>query len=271
MDDPYTILGISRGASEDEIKKAYKKLAMKNHPDKGGDPEEFKKIQNAYERITKPQQAQDTPQQFNPFDMFREMFSQSQRNIHEVHTSIKNAYDGQELRFKVTDQKTCESCICKLCNGNGFIPVAMFRQNCPQCQGRKANGCAVCSNKGFKDTEETHITKIPPGTPSGQIIRVCDSFDIRIVIDDSGTFKVHGLDLVYTVNITFKESLIGTTILVPHPGGVFEYKSKFIKPNKKYIVKGKGLSSQGNLVFDFHIEYPASLTDEQIKIFSEAL
>ena len=35
----YDVLGVSKGATEDEVKKAYRKAAMKNHPDKGGDPE----------------------------------------------------------------------------------------------------------------------------------------------------------------------------------------------------------------------------------------
>ena len=45
----YEVLGVPKSASATEIKKAFRKLALKKHPDKGGDPEEFKKIQAAYE------------------------------------------------------------------------------------------------------------------------------------------------------------------------------------------------------------------------------
>jgi len=46
-DDLYKRLGVARGASADEIKKAYRDLARQHHPDKGGDPEKFKGIQEA--------------------------------------------------------------------------------------------------------------------------------------------------------------------------------------------------------------------------------
>lgn len=52
MRDPYSILGVNRNSTDDEIKKAYRNLAMKWHPDKeGGDEERFKEIADAYETI----------------------------------------------------------------------------------------------------------------------------------------------------------------------------------------------------------------------------
>ncbi|MFA7133087.1 MAG: DnaJ domain-containing protein, partial [Bacteroidales bacterium] len=49
MKDYYEILGIGRNATPEEIKKAFYKLAHKHHPDKGGDAEKFKEINEAYQ------------------------------------------------------------------------------------------------------------------------------------------------------------------------------------------------------------------------------
>lgn len=51
----YDILGISKSASNEEIKKAYRKKALEHHPDRGGDQEEFKKINEAYQVLSDPQ------------------------------------------------------------------------------------------------------------------------------------------------------------------------------------------------------------------------
>lgn len=80
--DQWTTLGVNRGASADEIKSAYRKLAMKHHPDRGGDVAEFQKIQSAYDDITSGRANQPQPnpmgpdpfgnaaQGFNPFGGF---------------------------------------------------------------------------------------------------------------------------------------------------------------------------------------------------------
>ena len=53
--DYYKTLGVDRNASPEEIKKAYRKLAAKNHPDRGGSTEEFQKIEEAYRNLSDPE------------------------------------------------------------------------------------------------------------------------------------------------------------------------------------------------------------------------
>lgn len=56
--DYYNTLGVRREASDEEIKKAYRKLAMKYHPDRGGDEKKFKEISTAYDILSDPQKRQ---------------------------------------------------------------------------------------------------------------------------------------------------------------------------------------------------------------------
>ena len=51
----YKQLEIEKSATQTEVKKAFRKLALKKHPDKGGDPDEFKKISAAYEILSDPE------------------------------------------------------------------------------------------------------------------------------------------------------------------------------------------------------------------------
>lgn len=266
--DPWETLGVSRDSDEETVKKAYRKLAMKHHPDKGGDPEKFKEIQNAYDRITKgePEQENGFPNGFDPFSMFGHFFGGQSKMIHEIHVSLHNAFHGHEIKLKVSDQNPCRYCMCRMCRGLGRVQFGPVQTGCPQCNGKKADGCIKCNHRGFQEVENNYTVKIQPGTENGTVIHVCEKFDIRVVIDPDSTFDLNGSDLIYTVKMSFKDSLVGTKITVPHFGGTFEYTTGFIKPSKKYIVKGKGLSRKGNLVFKFVINYPDSLTDEQIEM-----
>lgn len=69
MIDHYQTLGVDRNASPDDIKKAYRRMAAKHHPDKGGDTAEFQKIQQAYDTLSDPRKKQqyDNPHQHSPF------------------------------------------------------------------------------------------------------------------------------------------------------------------------------------------------------------
>lgn len=84
MNKYYEILGLRSNASKEEIKKAYKKLALENHPDKNKDPlaiEKFKKISEAYEILTNKRMPQSTNTPFsNPNDLFAHIFGNNSMN-----------------------------------------------------------------------------------------------------------------------------------------------------------------------------------------------
>jgi DnaJ-class molecular chaperone len=127
MADHYQTLGVAKNATPDDIKKSYRKLASKHHPDKGGDTATFQKIEEAYRILSDPQQRQqyDNPMpQGNPFggfqgggfnfngdinDLFGQMFQQHNRrqpNIpHTFRTNInitlEQAYHGDTQNLKL--------------------------------------------------------------------------------------------------------------------------------------------------------------------------
>eukprot|EP00894_Picocystis_sp_ML_P000110 jgi/Pico_ML_1/50627/g1806.t2 len=73
----YELLGLDKNASADEIKKAYRKQAIKHHPDKGGDPEKFKEIGQAYDVLSDPEKKQVSMRQIGP-GMIQQMQSSVQ-------------------------------------------------------------------------------------------------------------------------------------------------------------------------------------------------
>jgi len=113
--DHYQTLGVSRDADANEIKKAFRKLAMKHHPDKGGDEQQFKNIQQAYETLSDPQKRAeyDNPNPFSggdpfgqgsPFaDIFGDIFGRRARpqvnpdGMIDVTISMLQAYQGTSL------------------------------------------------------------------------------------------------------------------------------------------------------------------------------
>lgn len=94
----YDVLDINRDATIDVIKKQYKKLALKHHPDRGGDPERFKHISEAYQTLSDPEKRQDYDNP-NPFSQKGGMsgvgnFYRSQHNFVDPNVIFQQFFSG---------------------------------------------------------------------------------------------------------------------------------------------------------------------------------
>lgn len=149
----YDVLGVQPNATDSELKKAYRKLALKYHPDKnpeGG--EQFKLISQAYEVLSDEKKRQIYDQggeealqggggggaEFhNPFDVFDMFFGGGKRQqgrgvrptVHQMKVSLEQLYNGFSKKLKVT-----RTVICTDCEGLGGPPGSVMK--CPDCKGR---------------------------------------------------------------------------------------------------------------------------------------
>jgi DnaJ family protein A protein 2 len=291
----YEVLGVQKNASKDEIKKAYRKLAMKEHPDKGGDPEKFKAISEAYETLSDDEKRQqyDNPQpEFNPFEMFGNFFGQQKRKMkdhrHMIRMSLQDVYRGRDVNLNIKIDEICE-CVntCQQCKGSGQIGIShpmlgmLIQQTCPRCGGRgiQSSGCFACHGKGKREVLKRVHLKIPPSVPDGYMERIPGMGEQAITQNDlpgdliigvqvleHPVFKREGNNLVVTKTISFTESIIGFYMGIPHFDGEILHDTRpycVIDPRKDYIIKDKGLKG-GDMILRFNVDYPTKhVSDEE--------
>ena len=216
MDNFYNTIGVNETATQDEIKKAYRKLAIEHHPDKGGDENKFKKISEAYDTLgdeIKRSQYDNQRQNpfnnmggggFNPFeDLFKGAFHTQRRRtvpdkIIEVQISALESFIAGDKVISYSRQHMCNDCVgqggdrdtCNVCNGDGFIVQkiggSMFsqvvRQTCNKCKG---NGfsykktCGTCHGQTTRSETESIKIKLTNGIDDGQFLRLQGKGDYK--------------------------------------------------------------------------------------------
>lgn len=214
MSDYYSLLGCSRTSSVDEIKKAYRKAAMKHHPDKGGDEAIFKKISHAFDVLSDPKKKErydrfgtesDQPE-IDPTDIFNSFFGDSpfegffkrhrqNDTIHNLSLSLEDLYIGKSVQFSHSHTVRCDKCHanmnkCSMCRGTGKIVMVVnlapgiqqrIHQSCQKCDGKgfENNSCNKCNGKGFIKENRKINFDIKPGS----------SNDERYIIKEMGNFE----------------------------------------------------------------------------------
>lgn len=192
----YDILGVKEDATQDEIKKAYRKLSLKHHPDKHVNDsdedkkyheEQFKKIVEAYDTLSDPDKRAeyDNPGAFGGFgDFFRNgsFFAEPGKNAYvKIHIDINDIYSGKNVEY--TRQCRCHKCHgvggegtdtkkCPKCNGSGMMiqkkvtpfGTQIYQGPCDKCHGLgkiPAKECKTCGGTGFERKKASAFIKIP--------------------------------------------------------------------------------------------------------------
>jgi DnaJ family protein A protein 2 len=154
----YDLLEVAPDASESELKKAYRKKALRLHPDKGGDPELFKEVTHAYEVLADPDKRSiyDTRGEgglseqggvggMDGHDLFSQLFGgggffgggggrpqglrKTKDLVHRVQVSLEDLYKGKTTKLALT-----RNTICSKCKGKGGKEGAV--RTCGSCEGR---------------------------------------------------------------------------------------------------------------------------------------
>ena len=285
--DYYKVLGVEKTASQEEIKKKYRKLAKKYHPDLNKDNDEaqekFKEINEAYEVLGN----EEKRKQYDSFGSYGG-FSDGQRFDP---SQFGYTFDTQNVDFSDLFGNIFGS-------GGGFNISDIFggsmgasgpRASRPRPQSYEMD-LGISVKEGYEGSKKDlriniggqvkDITvKIPKGILDGQKFRVkAEKWGLpgdiifTVKINKTGRFRMEGLDVISTLKILPWESALGGEVLGETLDGKVKVKiPKGISSGKKIRIGGKGYKdrkgNKGDLYLEISIVQPDHLSEEEIKLY----
>ncbi len=272
--DYYSILGVPKGASDDEIKKAYRKLAMKHHPDRGGDQAQFQKIQEAYATLGDAQKRQEYDHPQPQHQGFHFHFGGPGNPLDEIFASFGF--------------------------GHGPDPFAHMRQQQPRKNkdlriqielelastlSDQTKTISVATTTGERQTVEINI---PRGIATGHQMRYAGLGDnmfntiprgdlyINFFVREDPRFSVEGLDIIYKISINCLDAITGVEIDVPNiEGKVFRLTIPAgTKHGSRLRLPNQGLyeintTRRGNLIVEVSLHVPVVKNTEALKLIEQ--
>lgn len=271
--DYYATLGLSRGASDADIKKAYRSMAMKHHPDRGGDEKKFKEVSQAYEFLSDPQKKQ-------VIDMGRDPNAQPgaggfNRGPFDFHFNSGN-FDDVFGNFGFNNRAVRK---------NKSLSIAVEITLEEVLSGKDINA-EIGIPGGKQKVINIHV---PAGIENGQQIRYEGMGDhsmsdlrpgdliVNIMVKSHSRFRREGSSIIVDQEISVWDALLGCSISIKTldnktldinvPGGT--------QSETVFSCRGEGLPNarsriRGNLLIKLKVSIPRNLTIEQQELIKKA-
>lgn len=301
------VLGVSPDAGPTEWKRAYRRLAMRWHPDRNDHPEateRFKEIGAAYETLLAVDAPESEKTAEAPEDASEEALVRAPDIRLNLVISLEEAAAGCRQTITYARGKACPTC-----DGSGEAGMSRTRF-CDACHGsgrthdaqRKLVACGACGGRGFftericpdcqgsgRETADVNLEiVVPPGMLSGDELRLVGQGEpgheqllagdlyLTVVLASHRLYRLDGRDIHYRMPVGALALLAGGDIELPtlagtigHTLAVGSTESREIRiPGKGY--PGRGNKPAGDLVVVLDAVFPASLTSRQRKLLLQA-
>lgn len=297
--DYYKVLGVDKNATQDQIKKAYRKLARKHHPDLNpNDPNAIQKFQE----LNEANEVLSDPEKREKYDKYGENWKHADQ--FEAQQQQQQQYSRQYQYGGGGDDDDGSFWSYSGGDAGGFSDFfeSMFGS-------RRGGGSSRSSFRGQDYSAELHLTleeatqthkrvitvngnnlriTVPAGIANGQKIKLkgrggegvngspAGDLYITFVIEDNPRYKRVGDDIYMNVNIDLYTAILGGDKVIETLNGKLKLK---IKPgtqnNSKARLKGKGFpvykkeGQFGDLIITYNVEIPTNLTERQKELFKE--
>lgn len=252
--DLYKILNVDKTASQDNIRKAFRKLSLKHHPDRGGNEEEFKKINRAFQVLSDPIKKKDYDmKQSSPFmnnsnenifndggsgiqgmgempDIFKMFFGgdvgfENMHNMHNMH-NMRNGRNGPNIRIFRNGKSVFQTHQMKPPAITKTLEILLDEAYEGVVKPLEIEKWVIHNNIKKMEKETIYI-EIPHGIDNNEIIimkgkgnvnthGMQGDIKIQIKIKNNSMFTRNGLDLLINKKITLKEALIGFKFEIKH-------------------------------------------------------